>query len=77
MPQEKTVIMNSTAQAIKQEGIQEGMQQGRQEGMHTKSLEIAKNMLYELHLDTKAVSKATGLSQAELMKLQAEGQANS
>ena len=60
-----------------QQGVQQGIQQGVQRGMHAKSLEIAKNMLYELHLDTQAVSKATGLSQAELMKLQAEGQANS
>ena len=84
----KTEIMTVT-QVIRQEGIQQGMrkgmqkgiqqgvQQGMQRGMHTKSLEIAKNMLYELHLDMKVVSKATGLSQVELMKLQAEGQANS
>ncbi len=67
-PQEKEEIMTSIAQAIRQEGMQQGMQQG----MHTKSLEIAKNMLSKLHLDIKAVKEATGLSEEELMKLQEE-----
>lgn len=37
--------------------------------MHTKSLEIAKNMFFPLHLDPKAVAQATGLSQEELRQL--------
>ena len=41
--------------------------------MQGKAWEIAKNLLYKLHLDTKAISEATGLSQAELTKLQEEG----
>ena len=53
-----------------QEGMQQGMQQGRQEGMQQEKLHIAKNMLYQLHLDMTAVSKATGLSKAEIIKLQ-------
>ena len=53
-----------------QQGIQQGMQQGRQEGMQQEKLHIAKNMLYQLHLDMTAVSKATGLSIAEIIKLQ-------
>ena len=53
-----------------QQGRQEGMQQGRQEGMQQEKLHIAKNMLYQLHLDMTAVSKATGLSKAEIIKLQ-------
>lgn len=44
----------------------------RQQGMHTKSVEIAKNMLSKLHLGIKAVKEATGLSEEELMKLQQE-----
>ena len=64
-PQEKEEIMISIAQAIKQEGIQQGMQQG----MHTRSLEIAKNMLSNMHLDMKTVSQATGLDEGELRKL--------
>ena len=57
---------------VAQQLRQEGMQKGRQEGMHTKSLEIAKNMLSKLHLDIKVVKEATGLSEEELLKLQAE-----
>ena len=53
--------------------MQLGRQEGRQEGMQGKAWEIAKNMLYKLRLDTKAISEATGLSQAELIQLQKEG----
>lgn len=63
--QDKTEIMTSIAQAIRQEGIQQGMQQGIQ----TRNLEIARNMLFELHLDVETVSKATGLTKKELKKL--------
>ena len=55
-----------------QQGMQKGMQQGMQKGMQTKSLEIAKNMLFNLHLDIDVVQKATGLSSEALRKLQAE-----
>ena len=55
-----------------QEGRQEGIQQGIQEGMHTNSLNIAKNMLSNMHLDMKTVSQATGLSMQELIRLQEE-----
>ena len=37
-----------------------------------RNLEIAKNMLLNLHLGIDVVQKATGLSRAELKKLQAE-----
>ena len=43
-----------------------------QQGMQTKALDIAKNMLSKLHLDVETVAQATGLSQEELMKLQAD-----
>ena len=56
----------------RQEGIQEGMQQGMRQGMQKRNWEIAKNMLYKLHLDEKVVSKATGLSKTEIAKLQKE-----
>ncbi|MCG8341197.1 MAG: hypothetical protein MI674_08105, partial [Cytophagales bacterium] len=45
-------------------------QEGRQEGIKTRSLEIAKNMLLNLHLGIDVVQKATGLSTEELKKLQ-------
>ncbi|XWN35579.1 MAG: hypothetical protein ROO73_02255 [Roseivirga sp.] len=44
IPEKKEAIMTA-AQQLRQEGIQQGMQQG----MQTKSLEIAKNMLLQLH----------------------------
>ena len=53
-------------------GIQKGIQQGRQEGMHTNSLNIARNMLSNMHLDMETVSQATGLSRQELIRLQEE-----
>ena len=60
--------MLTTAQQIRKEGMQQGMQQG----MQTRNLEIAKNMLLNLHLGMEVVQKATGLSRAELKKLQGE-----
>ena len=63
-PHKEETIMTA-AQYLRQEGRQEGMQQEK--------LHIAKNMLYKLHLDAKAISEATGLSQAELIQLQEEG----
>ena len=35
------------------------MKQGRQEGIQTRSLEIARNMLFKLHLGIDVVQKAT------------------
>ena len=40
--------------------------------MQVRNWEITKNMFYKLHLDAKAISEATGLSQAELIRLQEE-----
>ena len=56
----KESIMNVT-QAIRREGIEEGMQ--------TKSLEIARNMLHQLHLGVEVVQQATGLSRQEIARL--------
>ena len=41
----------------------------RQQGMQTKSLEIAKNMLRQLHLGIEVVQQVTGLSRQELDRL--------
>ena len=49
-----------------QQGIQQGMQKGIQAGMQTRSLEIARTMLHQLHLGIEVVQKATGLSRQEL-----------
>ena len=48
---------------------QEGRREGRQEGMQAKSLEIAKNMLSQLHWDLEVVKTVTGLSTTELEQL--------
>ena len=48
--------MLTTAQQIRKEGMQQGMQ--------TRNLEIAKNMLLNLHLGMEVVQKATGLSRS-------------
>ena len=43
--------------------------EGRQQGMQTKSLEIARNMLHQLHLGIEVVQQVTGLSRQELDRL--------
>jgi recombination-promoting nuclease RpnB len=65
VPYKKEAIMTA-AQQLRQEGRKEGIQQG----MHTKALDIAKNLLSNFHLDMKIISEATGLSEQELMRLQ-------
>jgi predicted transposase YdaD len=72
IPERKEDIMTA-AQQLELRGEKRGRQQGMQQGMQAKSVEIAKNMLSMLHLDTKTVAKATGLSEEELMKLKQEG----
>ncbi|XWN34762.1 MAG: Rpn family recombination-promoting nuclease/putative transposase [Roseivirga sp.] len=47
-------------------------QQLRQEGMQIRSLEIAKNMLWQLHLGMDVVQKATGLSREELERIKTQ-----
>ncbi len=74
-PNKKETIMTA-AQQLHQQGIQQGMQQGMQkgmeEGMQTRTLDIAKNMLYKLHLGTDLVHQATGLSHEEIAQLKAD-----
>lgn len=69
---EKEGIMITIADAIGQEYMQQGMQRGMQQGMQQEKVSIAKNLLFNLHLDTQTVAQATGLSHEALMKLQAE-----
>jgi predicted transposase/invertase (TIGR01784 family) len=65
-------IKDPTQRQLAMSVAQQLRQEGRQEGMHTKALDIAKNMLANLHLDMQTVAQATGLSQEELMNLQEE-----
>jgi predicted transposase/invertase (TIGR01784 family) len=62
-PKTKDKIM-SAAQRLIQQGMQQGMQQEK--------LEIAKNMLFQLHLGMDIIQKATSLSREELEEIQAE-----
>jgi predicted transposase YdaD len=70
-PDKQEDIMTAARQ-LEIKGEKRGRQQGMQQGMQTKALDIAKNMLSKLHLDVETVAQATGLSQEELMKLQAD-----
>lgn len=45
-----------------------GLEQGLAKGLEQKSIEIAKNML-DMDMDTKIISKATGLSLEEINDL--------
>ena len=56
-------IMASLAENYQQEYMQKGMK--------TKAMEIAENMLFQLHLGIEEVKKATGLSRKALERLQA------
>ncbi|XWN34954.1 MAG: hypothetical protein ROO73_05135 [Roseivirga sp.] len=47
-------------------------QEGRQEGIQVRNLEIARNMFHQLHLDTDAIQRVTGLSREALERLQKE-----
>ena len=47
-----------------------GMQRGIEKGMQSRNVEIAKHMLFELHLGEDIIQKATGLSGEELARLQ-------
>jgi predicted transposase/invertase (TIGR01784 family) len=56
-----------------QQGIQRGIQQGMQQGMHTKALDIAKNMLSKglaIHL----IRELAGVSEEDLTRLREEAE---
>ena len=46
---------------------------GEKRGKQTRNLEIARNMLFQLHLGLDVIEKATGLSKQELEQLQKGG----
>ena len=52
------------------EGIQKGMQKGRTKGIEEGIVRTAKRMLSQLQLDIRTVQQASGLSRAELLRLQ-------
>ena len=50
------------------EGLAEGRAKGQAEGKRAKAIEIAKQLL-AMHLSVDSITKATGLSEAELLSL--------
>lgn len=62
--------MLTTTHQIERRVERRGKQLGKQEGRQTKAVEIARNMLFKLHLGIDVVQKATGLSREELNNLQ-------
>ncbi|XWN34668.1 MAG: Rpn family recombination-promoting nuclease/putative transposase [Roseivirga sp.] len=79
IPEKKEAIMTAAQQLVQkgmqqgmQKGMQQGMQKGMQQGMQKGIQQVAKSLLSQLHLDLKAVQKATGLSQEALERLQKE-----
>ena len=52
-----------------QRGMEKGMEKGIQEGERNKALYIARNMLFQLHLEPNTVVQATGLSIEALQQL--------
>ena len=50
------------------EGLAEGLAKGQAEGERAKAIEIAKQLL-AMHLPMESITKATGLSEAELLSL--------
>ena len=69
------LIKDHKIRKIIQEELQKELQKAIQEVIHQEKLEIAKNMLFVLHLGMDDVQKATGLSREELQKLQASQKA--
>ncbi len=49
--------------------VEESLDKGRREGMHARTLDIAKNMLYNLKLGTEVIQQATGLSKEDIRSI--------
>jgi predicted transposase/invertase (TIGR01784 family) len=70
-PDKQELIMTA-AQQLREQGIQQGMQQG----METRNLEIAKNLLFKLHVDIDTVQKATELTRQDLEEILKQAENN-
>ena len=60
--------IDSAEEKGRAEGREEGRAEGRAEGERAKAIEIAKQLL-AMHLPMESITKATGLSEAELLSL--------
>lgn len=68
IPGERSDLIMTLAEELRQEGKREGRQEGRQEGIVMGKVEIARNML-KLNLDITTIEQATGLSPEEIKQL--------
>ena len=59
---------------IRQEARQEGLQKGLQEGLQEGLQKVAVNLLKTTNMDIQAISKATGLSEKEVLQIQSKCQ---
>jgi predicted transposase/invertase (TIGR01784 family) len=78
-PDKQELIMTAAQQLREQgmqQGMQQGIQQGMQQGMETRNLEIAKNLLFKLHLDIDTVQKATELTRQDLEEILKQAENN-
>ena len=57
-----------------QEGLQKGLQKGLQEGLQEGLQKVAVNLLKTTDMDIQAISKATGLSEKEVLQIQSKCQ---
>ena len=57
--------MKSVAQEYVEQGVAQGLAQGVVKGVR----QVARNMLFELHLDLETVKRATKLSQKDLNQI--------
>jgi predicted transposase/invertase (TIGR01784 family) len=74
-PDKQELIMTA-AQQLREQGMQQGIQQGMQQGMETRNLEIAKNLLFKLHVDIDTVQKATELTRQDLEEILKQAENN-
>ena len=67
--QETEKIMKSVAQQYVEQGVAQGLAQGVTQGVVKGVRQVARNMLFELHLDLETVKRATKLSQKDLNQI--------
>ncbi len=67
--EDQRLILNAEKSISYEEGIEKGIEKGMEKGLKEKQLEIAKAM-FDDNVSTETISKYTGLSIDEIIKLQ-------
>ena len=70
--EEYIMPLQSSLDSAREEGLRQGIKQGMQQGMQQRDKEVIGNMLKQ-RLDISFISKVTGLSKAEIVKLTKNG----